>query len=245
MANKSSVHVALLPNLIRRDGLDESVVCVVDLLRSSTTMVRAMESGATAIRIMAEPADALRERDQAGNGKALAAGERGGVAPGGFDLGNSPTDFTRERVGGKTIYFTTTNGTKLITGLKGSAALVVGCLQNRKAVAAKMVSHNGPVVIACSGTDGRIALEDCICAGAILDAMLEISPSFEPTDPASTCLWAWRGASRDGASLAQAASASVGAKNLVKLGLGADIQECLRVDVATRVPRWNGEAVVA
>src|SRR5262245_23347009 len=107
---KKQLHVALLPALIRREGQAEAIVTVVDLLRASTSIVRAIDSGAKAIRVVAEPADALRERDALGPGNAVAAGERGGLAPTGFDLGNSPGDFTPARIAGKTIVMTTTNG---------------------------------------------------------------------------------------------------------------------------------------
>jgi len=242
MANRN-VHVAMLPALMRREGLQQSAVCVVDLLRASTTLVRAIESGATAIRLVNEPADAIRERDALGVGGAIAAGERHGVAPAGFDLGNSPGEFTPERVGGKTVVFTTTNGTKTVQAAKSAGLVIVGCLQNRRAIGARLAAFEGPAMIACSGTEGRIALEDCIAAGAILDAMLEWKPGVELSDPAKVCVWAWRGASKDAATLAKAVGESTGAANLEKLGLGADITECLRVDAAKAVPHWNGEAI--
>src|SRR5690606_12784101 len=103
----------------------------------------------------------------------------------------------------------------------------------------------GPVTIACAGTDGRIAMEDALAAGAIVAAMVERNGDAQLTDPARVCMWAWRGASADAATLAAAVGESAGAKNLVKVGLAKDIAECVRTDVSTAVPRWNGEAVVA
>ena len=243
MANRP-VHIAILPPFIRREGLEKSAFCVVDLLRASTTMVRAIENGATAIRLVTETAAAIAERDKLGVGGALAAGERGGVAPPGFDLGNSPQDFTRERIAGKTIVFTTTNGTKLVTHGKPASLVLIGCLNNRRAVAAALGAHGGPIMIACAGTDSRIAAEDCIGAGGIVEALVESTPGLELSDPALLCLSAWRGAKADASTLLKAVSESTGAKNLIKLNLGADVAECVRVDVTTVVPRWNGEAVV-
>ena len=244
MASKL-IHVALLPTLLRREGLERSAVCVVDLLRASTTMVRAIEAGAAALRLVAEPAEALRQRDALGAGAAVAAGERGGVAPAGFDLGNSPAEFTSERISGKSVVFTTTNGTRVVMAAKDAALVVIGCLQNRQAVAERLAQHDGPVTIACAGTDGRIAMEDALAAGAIVAALVERDAQMELSDPARVCLWAWRGASVDAATLGAAVGESAGAKNLVKVGLGRDVAECVRTDVSTVVPRWNGEAVVA
>lgn len=243
MAN-SPVHVAMIPALLRKDGLERSLVIAVDLLRATTTIAHAIAAGASAVRLVAEPADAIRERDGLGAAAAVAAGERGGVAPAGFDLGNSPRDFTRASVGGKTVVFTTTNGTKVIGVVKSAATVITGALVNRRAAAERAVRHDGPVMIACAGTDGRVAMEDCIAAGAIIDAMLAIGGERELTDPAQVCLWAWRGASTNTETVGAAVHAAQGARNLQNVGLGRDVADCLRVDTIDATPLWNGEAIV-
>jgi phosphosulfolactate phosphohydrolase-like enzyme len=90
-----------------------------------------------------------------------------------------------------------------------------------------------------------MAAEDCIAAGAIVEAMVRGAPGMVVSDAAMVCLWAWNGVSADPQTLVASVSESQGGRNLAKVGLAKDIAECVRVDVSSAVPRWNGEAITA
>lgn len=88
------------------------------------------------------------------------AGERGGIRLPGFDVGNSPLDFSHELVSGKNVIFCTTNGTQAICGMSGAANLLIGAMINRTAVARRAVELGQDIVIMCAGTDGRFSADD-------------------------------------------------------------------------------------
>src|ERR1035437_2403057 len=126
--------------LLGQRDLSQSVCVVFDVLRATSTMVTALGNGAAAIAPVAEIAEALGIRQR--QPEVLLAGERDGVRiephlPGGigFDLGNSPREFTAARVGGKTIAITTTNGTRALRACAPAAAVLLGSFLNLRATA--------------------------------------------------------------------------------------------------------------
>ena len=117
-------------------------VLVIDVLRASTTIVTA-----------------------------LAAGERRGEPLAGFDLGNSPLECGPERVGGRTVFFTTSNGTRALLAARGAAAVGVAALVNAGAAAAWAAAEGRDVVVLCAGERGRPSLEDDVCAGLLVERL--------------------------------------------------------------------------
>lgn len=213
-----------------------AAVVVVDQLRASSTIVRALASGAACVRPCPEPADALALRA----GGVLLGGERGGLRIEGFDLGNSPSEYTPERVAGRTVAFTTTNGTRAIASAQraGAERVVIGCLNNLSA-AVEAVRSARLVVVVCAGTDGVETEEDTLVAGAIADRLITLGFAAAEDTPTRRALGAWRAlaAPEDHAgALAGAMRASRGGVNLVGLGLGADVDDCAAVDSHPAVP---------
>ena len=163
-------------------GLDQrdlrQTVCVVfDVLRATSTMVTALGHGATAIVPVAEIAEALDVRRR--QPEVLLAGERDGVRIEGrltggigFDLGNSPREFTAARVGGRTIAMTTTNGTRALRACAPAAAVLLGSFLNLRATA-EFIEQEGPLhlLLVCSGTLDQAAYEDVLGAGALCDLL--------------------------------------------------------------------------
>jgi 2-phosphosulfolactate phosphatase len=163
-----------LPALGRKD-LSDTVCVVFDILRATTTMVTALANGADAVIPVAEIPEALDLRRR--NPSYLLAGERDGhriLAPltGGpdFDLGNSPREFTPDRVAGKTIIMTTTNGTRALKACAGAGTVLVGSFLNLRATALWIREEEPPrLLIVCSGTQDQPALEDVLAAGALCE----------------------------------------------------------------------------
>jgi len=145
------------------------LIIVIDVLRSGTTILNALTNGAQA----AVPAMTLEEayKLRRKHPEYLLAGERGGQKPKGFDLGNSPLEFTCQRVEGKTLVITTTSGTAALVRSKTAKWVLVGVFLNALAVARKAeqiaIRETIGVSFVLSGEKGRFSLEDFLCAGAI------------------------------------------------------------------------------
>jgi 2-phosphosulfolactate phosphatase len=160
---------------LRQRDLRETVCVVFDILRATTTMITALANGAQAIIPVAEIAEALAIR--AKNPFVLLAGERHGLRiradqTGGtdFDLGNSPREFSAEKVSGKTIVMTTTNGTRALRACAGARMILVSSFLNLRATTNWLREKNPPhLILVCSGTFEEPALEDVLAAGALCE----------------------------------------------------------------------------
>jgi 2-phosphosulfolactate phosphatase len=141
----------------------------VDVLRATSTLTRARESGAARIVPFASPGEAIAYREA--HPGALACGERGGRIVPGFDLGNSPWEFDRERVGGRTLAFASTNGSRAMLALAGCGQRCLGAFVNASAVV-RALAPAARVAIVCAGKEGAFALEDAACAGWIVRGLL-------------------------------------------------------------------------
>ncbi len=141
---------------------------MIDILRASTTIATALDHGAEAVVPVLEPDEARRRALDIGPATLL-AGERNAVPPAGFHLGNSPLEYTRERVAGKTIVLTTTNGTKaLLAAAPNSRDVLIGSYVNfavTLAAVRRALRQGLDVEIVCAGSEGKFSLEDTACAG--------------------------------------------------------------------------------
>lgn len=218
---------------------------VIDVLRASTTIITALANGALRVRPMADVAAARACAAALGPGVVL-GGERGGVRIDGFDLGNSPAEYARDRVAGRSLVITTTNGTAALEACRAAREILVGAIVNRSAVAAAVrqlaAADCGAVHLVCAGTDGAVTAEDVLAAGAILDAALRDAPADELDAPARAAVDAFRhlaGAADPRAALADEFRRSPGGANLVALGMEADLPRCAAVDTLAVVPRLD------
>lgn len=229
----------LTPETIDPRGLEGCVAVIVDVLRASTTIVAALEACARRIVPCLEPEEALAARESE-PGPCVLGGERRGVRIAGFDLGNSPREYTPASVGGRTVVFTTTNGTRALLRCAGAARVLVGCLTNRDAVCRAIRAAGRPVHIVCAGTDGSLCLDDAVAAGAIAAGLLD-GGGFDPGDDDAPrlALAAFRAAGGSPAGLAAALREGRGGRNLVSIGLAADIDDCARIDSSSVVPLYD------
>ena len=155
--------------------LSQTVCVVFDILRATTSMITALSNGADAIIPVAQIGEALELRRK--HPDYLLAGERDGLRiptslTGGteFDLGNSPREFTAEKVQGRTIVMTTTNGTRALRACAGAKGVLVGSFHNLRATASWLLNHKPQhLVLVCSGTYEQPAFEDILAAGAICE----------------------------------------------------------------------------
>jgi 2-phosphosulfolactate phosphatase len=221
------------------DGLDpavvaESTVLVIDVLRASTCIVTALANGCAAIVPVASPEEA-RRRAAALDGS-LIAGERRGEPLAGFDLGNSPLEFTRGRVGGRTIVMTTSNGTRALVAARSALTVGVAAFINNAAAAAWALARARDVLLLCAGERGARSLEDYVCAGMLVERLAAADPTAQPSGEAERALGAARPYGKDVGRLGQDSS---WARHLVSVGRGRDVAACLTLDTRALVPEYR------
>jgi 2-phosphosulfolactate phosphatase len=225
------------------------IVVVIDVLRASTTIVTALANGAAGVRPELSPEAARRAAGAVAPpgsqpGACLLGGERGGLRIDGFDLGNAPREYSRPAVVGRRIVTTTTNGTAAVAACPQAEAILIGALVNRRAVAVRAMTlalagggRPRPIHLVCAGTDGEVTEEDVLAAGAILDA----AGGTRLDAAASAALERFRGTIRGATDprvpLAAALADSRGGKNLLAIGMAADIGDAAAIDTIPVVPR--------
>jgi 2-phosphosulfolactate phosphatase len=177
------------PDLASRD-LGQATCVVFDILRATTSMVTALAAGAEAIIPVANIPEALAIRDERPD--VLLAGERNGLriradqtGSVDFDLGNSPREFSAERVQGRTIVMTTTNGTRALRACENARAVLIGSFLNLRATI-NWLRENGPehVILICGGTYEEPALEDTLAAGAVCERIWPLYAAGHVADSA-------------------------------------------------------------
>jgi 2-phosphosulfolactate phosphatase len=165
----------------RLPGRDLSrTTCVVfDILRATSCIVTALANGAESVRPVSTIEEAVRMR--AADARLVLAGERDGVRitarqSGGmeFDLGNSPREFTRARVGGRKIVTTTTNGTRALRACAAARTVWVGAFLNLTSLTRRLQHDDADeLLLVCSGTHEEASTEDLLAAGAVADLCWE------------------------------------------------------------------------
>ena len=228
--------VAVTPEALNPGDLPASTVLVVDVLRASTTIITALTNGCVAV-VPVRDAEEARRRAAATPG-ALIAGERRGEPLQGFDLGNSPLEFSPARVGGRTVVFTTSNGTRALVAVRGAAAVGVAAFVNASAAAAWAVAQGRNVVVACAGERGAVSLEDHVCAGLLVERALAGEPAASTTPAAAGALALAR---RYGKDVSRLATDSGWARHLAASGRRADVTACLALDTSTLVPVYRSD----
>jgi 2-phosphosulfolactate phosphatase len=233
-----------LPALIGPGELDGQTAVVIDLLRASTTICHALAEGAQEVIPCLEVDEAKQIAAQFSSGQAVLGGERDGVKIPGFDLGNSPEEYTPETVGGRSVVFTTTNGTRAMNACRGAARVFIGSFVCLSALCERF-KNVGPINLICAGTKGKITREDVVCAGAIADRLLSSGTVGDDAinDQARIAWEAWRQAmpssSLQHERLALTLRHSQGGRNLIALGLQRDIDAAAQIDRFMIVPELD------
>ncbi len=232
MPEDRDVHVHLLPALIPPDCLAGSLAVVIDVLRATTTIVHALAAGCADVRPVGEVEEARAAADAMRAGRVLLGGERGGKPLPGFDLGNSPREYTPKRCKGTTLVLTTSNGTRALLRAAEADRVLAAAFVNFSAVCEQIRQDARPLHIVCAGTEGEVSLEDTLLAGALVDDLCE---SFEVRLNDSARL-AWDCFENHGRVLGGALELGKGGAKLRALGYDEDIRAAARVDLFALVP---------
>lgn len=166
--SKPYLHTVLSPKLLDIYDVQDAVVVIIDVFRATSTIATALYNGAT--RVI--PVDAVDKCIEIGKKTGgITAGERDGKIIPGLAHGNSPAEYPREFIEGKTLVLTTTNGTKLLHMAlnKGAAEVITGSFPNLTAVCDYLASCNKHVLLGCSAWKDRFNLEDTLFAGAVIN----------------------------------------------------------------------------
>lgn len=223
------LQVAFLPKWIDTQlDLSQCCVVVVDVLRATTVMATAGAAGARDIVTCAE-IDEARKIASESSVPILLCGERDCVKIDGFDCGNSPAEYTVERVHGKRVILTTTNGTAAIERAAAAQRMLCGSLVNAVYTALAVLEHQR-VCIVCAGTNGEITQEDVIAAGAITSEIVRRHDSVTCDDSAQLACAAWNHCNSPLRPLSKTIAQSRGGKNLMRVGYGEDIARCARLN---------------
>lgn len=255
------LNVHLLPSLIEADALNEGTAVIIDILRASSTMITALQNGATRVIPCGTTEEAFQLRDQSPQDSILLGGERDGVKIQGFDFGNSPAEYSPSLVAGRTVVFTTTNGTKAILKASSATTILIGAFLNRATLADWLRQEHRNTHLICAGTDGIVTGEDVLFAGAVVDELLghsspdsqdSVSASWTLNDSAVIAWSLWRQTVADIAKgdagtatqviskrLAQAMRNTQGGRNLVSLGYDSDISLCSQLDQFRIIPELD------
>jgi 2-phosphosulfolactate phosphatase len=239
--SKPSLHTALSPALLHLYDVNHAIVVIIDVLRATSTIATALYNGAKCVI----PVDSVAKCIELGKQiDGITAGERDGVIAEGLQHGNSPFEYPREFIGGRTLVLTTTNGTKLLHMAldRGAGQIITGSFPNLKAVCNYLIAQNQPVVLGCAAWKDRVNLEDMLFAGAVINQVREhFSINCDSSQIAETV---YRDGRNDLFGFMQAKNASH-YHRLMGYGLEKDIRYCLTPDVADVLPLYeNGKLIV-
>src|SRR5260370_26673830 len=226
------VCVHLVPQLAVPGRLAGGLAVVIYVLRASATIVHALAAGCAAVRPCLEVDEARGVADHLPAAKVLLGGERGGMPLPGFDVGNSPGEYTARRCKGTTLVLTTSNGTTALYRAAEAERVLVAAFVNFSAVCEQVRLDARPLHIICAGSEGEPCLEDTLLAGALVDFLCE-ETDVRLNDSARL---AWDCFENHGRILAGALEVSAGGVQLRALGFQDDVAAAAEVDRFALVP---------
>ncbi len=173
MFNKPILHTVISPKLLDIYDISNSIVVVIDVFRATSTIATALYNGATRVIPVAEVSTCIKIGIEVGG---ITAGERDGKVIEGLEHGNSPAEYPRSFIEGKTLVLTTTNGTKLLhmAVKNGASEVITGSFPNLSAVCDHLVKSNKNVILGCSAWKDKVNIEDTLFAGAVINEIQSV-----------------------------------------------------------------------
>jgi 2-phosphosulfolactate phosphatase len=228
------IDIQFLPSPPHPHLLSDRVVVVIDILRATSVIVHALSQGASEIIPLATVEEAFQMAKAFPRGFAMLGGERNSKEIPGFDLGNSPREYAVERVKGKKLILTTTNGTRAFHAVSSGKEIVAGSFLNIGAIAQRCVESGKDVFIFPSGDEGNFSLEDILCGGMLIDLITKKQKKqISLTDASSGAQILYQ---RFKDNLLEAFHLSHHGKELIDRGFEDDLVYCAQIDVTPLVP---------
>lgn len=231
------LQVCLTPALIPLYKIEDYIVVIIDIFRATTSICYGIENGAEAIIPVSQVEECAAYLDK--EPTYLLAAERDGEIVAGFDFGNSPFSYTADKVAGKTIVLTTTNGTHALHLSRKAKKIVIGSFLNLTSICNWLSNQGENILLVCSGWKNNFNLEDTLFAGAVVEQLK--TGSFSPDDPAIAANDLYNLAKNDLDGYLKKTSHS---ERLKALGIERDIAFCLNVDTTTAIPVLDGDMLV-
>ena len=233
---KKTIDVCLSPYLYPIYHKDDSIVVVIDILRATSAMCTAFENGVEKII----PVATIEEASEYKKKGYLVGAERNGIALDGFDFGNSPYSYMNDKINGKTIVISTTNGTQAIDAAQKAYKVVIGAFTNITAICDWLDSQNKNILLLCSGWKNKFNLEDSLFAGALTERLLKKS-DFQLSDSALSVSYLYKQAESNPYKFLRNSSHT---ERLASMGLKHDIKYCLSLDKTKIIPVLEGKYLV-
>ena len=230
-----TVDVFFSPAVVDEASVEGRTAVVIDVIRATSTLVEALANGARAIFPTVSTEEAVKLASSLGREDTLLCGERKGLKVKGFDLGNSPGEFTAGVIEGKQLVMTTTNGTRALVAAEGADRVIAASFMNLSAVAEALAGVPG-LVIVCAGRENRFSLDDALCAGVLIRTLEEGGEEELILNDAGRVV-------RDLAFKytvdVEFLSSTAAGKALVDVGLDGDLELCASLDRHTLVPEMR------
>ncbi len=235
------VEVFFTPHQVDEMSLRDRTVVVIDVLRASTTIATALNNGAKEVIPVTTVESAMKIVGNLFGDVTLLGGERNGKMIKGFNLGNSPSEYVEERVKGKSIVFSTTNGSQAMVKSRYAKEMVVCGFVNISAVETFVGDPQRDITILCSGHGGNFSMEDAVCAGMLIQKLNENKRNgveFGDAGAASLALYEIHSKA-----LYKMLKSSEHGRYLEEIGLAEDLRACAEVDNVPVVPQLLGNVV--
>ncbi len=237
MSEKLKIETCLTPALLPLYQIENSIAVIIDIFRATSSICYGIENGAEAIIPVAQVEECAAYREKGLD--YLLAAERNGEVVSGFDFGNSPFSYTSEKVAGKTIVLTTTNGTHALHLSRAAKKIVIGSFLNLSALCNWLKSQQENILLVCAGWKNNFNLEDTLFAGAVVHQLQ--ASNYQLDDPSIAANDLYQLAKNNLNLYLQKTAHS---ERLKKLGIEEDIKFCLHVDLTIAIPVLEGEKLV-
>ena len=235
----NNIKVCLTPSLFPIYSDRTSIVVVVDVLRATSAICTALDLGVESIIPVSTIEDALDYKD---NDEYIIAAERNGKIVRGFDLGNSPTEYSNHSLEGKKMVLTTTNGTKAINIAKQDHLVVTGSFLNLKALTSFLVEMDKGIIILCAGWKNDYCLEDTLFAGALTEQLIKNEKFYYDNDSTASSLMLYQKAKDN---LFDFLKDSQHRKRLAHLGIETDVRYCLELNKSEVIPILKDDILIS
>jgi 2-phosphosulfolactate phosphatase len=238
------VEVFFGPQEISPSDVANKVVAVIDVLRASTSITIALANGARAVIPLASSEEVINRAKSLARSEVRLAGERRMLPISGFDLGNSPLEFTKDAVDGKTILMSTTNGTAAVLAVQGARDVVIASYVNLSAVLSMLraaLRGGTDVAIVCAGHERHYALEDAACAGLFVQHITTKNTKAETNDAAQTAMVISK---KYGENLKRLFKESAHGTSLADAGFANDLVACADVDSCPVLPIYQERQII-
>jgi 2-phosphosulfolactate phosphatase len=233
--SKLNLEVCLTPALLHLHDIHESIVVVIDIFRATSSICYGIENGAKAII----PVESIESCKSYQSTDFLLAAERNGEIVAGFDFGNSPFAYASEKVKGKTIVLTTTNGTRAIHAAQEAHTIVIGSFLNLDTLCNWLKTEDRNICLLCSGWKDKTNLEDTLFAGAVVEQLKNTDYKLDDAGILAADLYALAKGN-----LWAYLKKSSHSERLKKLHIEDDIAFCLHENRTTSIPILKGDKLV-